>query len=394
MLFSRSRFVIVIAILCIGCVYALPNFLSKKTLQNLPRWIPRKTINLGLDLQGGAQILLEAKIEDIIQDRFNGLKDEVRKILLKNQLSYQDLRVTTMEDGAENSIGSVSFILKEQNDVMYAQNALKKISTVYQSLQDTKITLFFTEEEIKTIRDSVMARSVEIISRRINELGTKEPSIQRQGQNRILVQIPGVDDLTRIKDILGKTAKLTFHMVREHTRSFVPGTITVPSYHNGEKVEELVLDKRPLLTGENLDNARPDTDEYNQPRIAFSFDTEGARKFGEITRKNIGKRFAIVLDGKVLVAPVIQSYIPQGQGVITGSYTFQEVHDTSLLMRSGALLAPLVSLEERTVGPNLGADSIAAGKKATLFATFLVFLMMLILYKLFGVFANIALFFN
>ena len=391
---SLKKLLSIFGIVFVGFLYALPSFLSETQRTALPHWMPDKAVNLGLDLQGGSQILLEANIDDALHDRLVALQDEVRTLLVANQVRYRELRIQASSD-TETS-GKIQFSLRDEQTTEKVRSVLAKLPGTQLTQTGVSLSLTFTPDELTRIRDTIMSRSIEIVSKRINELGTKEPSIQRQGRSRILVQMPGVADPSYVKEILGKTAKLTFHMVQGNAQSDVPppGAIIVHAYENDQIVESLVLDKRPLLTGENLEDARPDTDEYGQPQITFSLDTAGSRKFGEITRKNIGKRFAMVLDDKILMAPSIRGHIPSGRAVITGRYTFKETYDTSLLMRSGALPAPLTTLEEKTVGPDLGADSILAGKQATVFAVVLVGIIMVVFYSFFGLLANIALIVN
>ncbi len=380
-----------------GFIYALPNALSDKTLESFPDWWPKNQVSLGLDLQGGSQILLQADLNEAIQDRLSSVQDDLRTQLLKGRIAYKNMRSSRSGDqDGEKTSPALTFELRKSDDHEAARKILRNIPGVEFDLKGLRYTVRFQKDELNRLKDNLMARSIEIVSRRINELGTKEPSIQRQGRDRILVQMPGVDDPAHVKAILGKTAKMTFHLVRGNAQSKTapPGTFIMPVIENGETIEEILLEKRPLLTGENLEDARPDKGEQNDPRISFSFDAAGARKFSEITRKNVGRRFAIVLDDRILVAPVIRGHIPGGRGVIEGRYTFKEVYDTSLLMRSGALPAPLTTLEERTVGPDLGADSIAAGEQATVLAILLVGLIMLVIYGVFGVLANLALLVN
>ncbi len=252
-------------------------------------------------------------------------------------------------------------------------------------------------EAMRERKSMMVSQSIEIVRRRIDEYGTAEPNIQQQGADRILVQLPGVSDPTRVRQLLGKTAKMTFRWVHPESERLIaskripPGTERLPE----EGGPDYIIEKRVLLSGENLVSASAGLHpQNNSPIVNFRFDAYGGRKFADLTRKNRGRRFAIILDNKVISAPSINEPIPGGQGFITGRFTVQQTTDLSLLMRAGALPAPLTVIEERTVGPDLGADSIAAGKMATLIAVVLVAILMLLVYAFFGVVANIALAFN
>ena len=378
---SRFRIFYVMSLVLCGLMFFLPNVLSPRVQRWWPTFFPQERIHLGLDLQGGAQILLEANIEEALGDRLLAIKDTVRSALVKNKTPYKNLHIINSETGIPQAVSVTLDTLEPLHDIG---------DDLVQKKQGSELIIALSPERVTSITKNIMEKSVDIVSRRINELGTKEPCIQRQGERRILVQIPGISDSTQVKNILGKTARLTFHMVAAQGRKPLVGT-KVFSYAKYDEGDEITVDAQPLLSGENLESAHPSVDEHRRPCIAFSFDTQGARKFADITRKNIGKQFAIILDNKVLVAPVINTAIPGGQGIITGNYTFQEVHDTALLMRSGALLAPLTVLEERSIGPSLGADSIKLGMRATVIAILLVAGVMVMLYGAYGMLANISL---
>lgn len=370
----------------LGLVYAAPNILPSKFYEVLPDWWPNKKVQLGLDLQGGSHLVLEVDVVTGMKDRMGTLMDDVRKRLRKNKIRYTDLKIQK---------NGISFKLRKENQAEEAMGLLKNIDKGMEAtLQDSTITLTYTEAEWNERKRSVVQQSREIVERRINEFGLSEPNIQIQGNDRILVQLPGVKDPSRIKKLLGKTAKMTFHLVDEEGTGKGVMRLSLRDRGEGGPSGKLAVFKTPLLDGSNLMDAQPSFDENNRPQVTFRLDTVGARKFAEITRNNIGKRFATVLDGQIIVAPVIRGVIPGGSGVIEGGFTLKQVQDLALLMRAGALPAPLVPIEERTVGPDLGADSIKAGQMATVTSIILVALFMLVAYAFFGVVANIALLFN
>ena len=268
----------------------------------------------------------------------------------------------------------------------------------------SSIQVSFTEEKITEIRDYAILQSIEIIRRRVDEVGTNEPIIQRQGDDRILVQLPGLDDPERIKRLLGKTARMNFRMVNETASidealsgRIPPGSDLLYELdpRTGEKTLPYIIYKRIGVSGDQLVDANPSMDQYNQPVVSLRFDSTGSRKFGDLTSKNVGKRFAIVLDGEVISAPVIREAITGGSGQISGNFTFETASDLAVLLRAGALPAPLTILEERSVGPSLGKDSINAGMYAAIIAIILVIIYMLVIYGArFGVTANISLIIN
>jgi preprotein translocase subunit SecD len=387
---SIWRIFFVLLVCLLGGLLALPNVLSPESRSKLPAWWAEQTFSLGLDLQGGSQILLEVDVASGMRDRLNTLLDETRRLLRKERIGYVGLKVRG---------GDVSFRLRSEEDKVRVRKALRGVNDTTLTFEDGgMVRLGYSDSAVSEKRNRIVSKSIKIVSRRVNELGTKEPNIQRQGEDRILVQLPGVEDPARVKELLGQTAKMTFHLVCEVSAegTLPPGTMALPLKERSKSGAErrLVVERMSLLSGENLEDARPDTDENFRPRVAFVLDGFGARRFADITRKNIGRRFAIVLDGEIITAPVIQGAIPGGSGVIQGNFTTQEASDLALLMRSGALPAPLMPLEERTVGPDLGADSIAAGENATVVAIALIAVFMILAYAFFGIVANIALLAN
>lgn len=385
----------VFAALLWGVVLALPNFLADATLDALPAFLPKQRFNLGLDLKGGSQLLLEVDLSKGIEDRMASLSDDIRKKLRRANIGYADMRAK----GAE-----VFFTLRHIDKQVEAQKLLREIDPqlAISYAPDTQaFVVTMSAERLKERKMMMLNQTREIIQRRIDAYGTAEPTILLQGEDRILVQLPGVKEPARVKELLGTTAKMTFHLVpsQAHENSDYTSSDTmklpVRSREGGQGTMTLAVDKIPLLGGENLVNAQPTTNSENgQWEVAFELDGSGAAKFAEITRNNVGRRFAIVLDNQIITAPVINGAIPGGRGVIQGSFDSEGAHDLALLMRSGALPAPLKIIEERVVGPDLGQDSIDAGKRATVLAIIMVGFFMILAYMFLGVIANVGLIAN
>jgi preprotein translocase subunit SecD len=395
----RWKIFLVIAICVVGIFYALPNMTSQKNLDSLPSWFPRDQVNLGLDLQGGSHLLLEVDLEVVLNEHLEGLMDAVRTALRKEKIGYTHLKV----DHAHNSI---SFDVRNANAGDTPLNLSKIVSMVDSGLElirdDHHVTFTLSPLAIEKKKKAAVAQSIEIIRRRIDENGTKEPTIQQQGENRIVLQLPGVDNPAHVKDLLGQTAKLSFRLVDESTtpEDIMANRIPIGSeVLEGEKDDQgrshpFAVKKQVVLTGETLTDAKADFDQYNKPIVSFVLDAVGARKFGDVTKANTGKRFAIILDGQVVSAPVINEPIYGGKVQITGRFTVEEATNLALLLRAGALPAPLLVLEERTVGPDLGADSILAGQHATIFSIALIAIFMVLAYAGVGIIADIAMIFN
>ncbi|NCC03796.1 MAG: protein translocase subunit SecD [Proteobacteria bacterium] len=393
---TRWKVYLTVGICVLGLLYALPNALSAKTVEwmqaHLPAFAPQQTVNLGLDLRGGSHLLLEVQTDDVITERMQGMVDQVRSALREKKIGYKDLGTANNE---------VYFKMTDNGQSNEAHDAIHEMDRELDiSVTDGAFTVKMTEAQIADRKRAAMDQSIEIVRRRIDESGTREPSIQRQGDNRILVQLPGVGDPQRIKNLLGKTAKLTFRLVDEMasadtTNRPPPGTERLPMVDegSGRGPSSLVVQKRVMVSGDMLVDAQPSFQQA-EAVVAFRFDNLGAKRFGEATQKNVGRLFAIVLDNKIISAPVIREPILGGSGVISGSFTTQSAQDLALLLRAGALPAPIQVIEERTVGPGLGADSIKAGTTACVIGLGLVMISVLLFYGLFGVFANIALLVN
>lgn len=399
---ARWKIYSIIALLVLGVLYAMPNILGKETVSwmqaNLPGAFPSKTVHLGLDLRGGSHLLLEVETDVVIEERMQNFLHQVRKSLsgdrkasdafLKKRIKYTGL-------GLSNKV--VRFTITDLSQLDVVRKRLRSLDREMDvSVDGGMITVQMTEEKIIERQRAAMEQSIEIVRRRIDETGTQEPSIQRQGDDRILVQLPGVDDPERVKKLLGQTAKLSFRLVNESasrspTMRVPPGTERMPSTEEGRP--SWVVQKRVMVSGDMLVDAQPSF-QQGEPVVSFRFDSMGGKRFGEATRRNVGRLFAIVLDNKVISAPVIREPITGGSGVISGSFTTQSAQDLALLLRAGALPAPIKVLEERTVGPGLGADSIKAGTNACLIGLVLVMISIMLFYGVFGVFANIALILN
>ncbi len=395
--FARWKILLIVAVLVAGAVFAAPNLVSRAMLDTLPDWLPKQQVNLGLDLQGGSHLLAEVDASAVVQEHLASVIDGVRTALRGAKIGYTDL-------GTEGN--SVRVRLRDPAQIDAARPLLKDVASGEMELSiadDGQVVISFSDAAIAERTRQAVTQSIEIIRRRIDETGTREPTIQRQGSDRILIQLPGVKDPERIKDIIGKTAKMTFRFVQTALPpgpkpSGVPpaGTEYLPDADtdaSGAPVRYFVVERRIMVSGENLTDAQPSF-QNNEPVVSFRFDTVGAKRFGDATRDNVGKLFAIVLDGKVISAPVIREAILGGSGVISGSFDTQSAQDLALLLRAGALPAPITYLEERTVGADLGADSIAAGKFAAIIGLILVVVAMVVAYGLFGIFANIALVVN
>jgi len=392
--FPKWKIFLVFAVCLVGFIIALPNFLSEKPGERLAGSLNLNRINLGLDLRGGSYLLLEVDFDYYLKEQLQNLAEEVKSALRAKKIGYQNFVVKD---------NRVFFSLREQKDTEQVPEVIKDISRELhiEQIPSGGFSVNYSDDSIKDLKKKVVEQSLEIVRRRVDETGTKEPILQSQGDLRILLQVPGLDNPEALKNLLGKTAKLTFHLMDETNpfpgESFIPtGDIKVlpGEEHETQGVtRNYAVHKQPILSGDMLVDSRASF-EGSMPVVSFRFNNIGARKFGDITKENVGKPFAIVLDEKVISAPVIREPILGGSGMISGNFTVQGASDLALLLRAGALPAPIKVLEERTVGPSLGADSIAAGAKAALIGTALVSLFMILSYGLFGLFANIALIIN
>jgi len=365
-----------------------------------PSFLPSGLVNLGLDLRGGAHLLAEVQVADVYAARMEAMWPEVRDVLAAER---ETLGFVTREEGGPQD--ALRMRITNAEALPRALELVRGLGRPIVSLtgiggtdldvraENGVIIVTLSAEERQATDSRTVQQSLEIIRRRIDEVGTREPTIQRQGEDRILVQVPGVGSAQEVKDIIGTTAQLTFNPVVGRTSdpaaSPGSGNILVPSLD--EAGVFYILERNPVVTGEELVDAQPAADQNGRPAVNFRFNPSGARKFGDYTAENIGAPFAIVLDNEVISAPTIQSHIPGGSGIITGRFTVEESTNLAVLLRAGALPAELVFLEERTVGPELGQDSIDAGKRAALIGMAAVVLFIVAAYGLFGVFASVAL---
>lgn len=391
--FPKWKEVLIACVCVFGVLFSLPNILPKSMLSNLPSWLPDKTVYLGLDLRGGAHLLLEVDLDTVKNDYLNQILDSARMTLRKESIPY----AANFPKSISKDSDCVEFDLKDISKVGKAKTVLSSIdSDVKVDISGEHVRMTPSDDAMKKRQIDAVDRSVEIVRKRVDDTGTKEPNIQKQGDDRILLQIPGLQDPSHVKELLGRTAKMTFHLVDENApeildrkKAIAPvGSKYVKSSESGKYI---AVRKQALVGGETLIDAGLDHDEYNRPQVSFRFNKMGAKRFGEATTENVGKRFAIILDDQVISAPVIKEPIMGGNGRISSDhFTTEEAQDLSLLLRAGALPAPLNIIEEKTVGPDLGADSINAGMSATLISGLLVLIFIYLWYSSFGLIANIA----
>jgi len=396
--FTRWKALAIILTAFVVCLCAVPNFFPEARVKTWPAWAQRRLV-LGLDLQGGSYLLLEVDSNYIKKEKLDAVRDDVRRVLREAKIGYTGLN-------ARND--AVEVRISRENEVQTALSKLRELSQPLGGLLGSNgqrslevsdagnglIRLTVPQAAITERIRQTIEQSIQIVERRVNQLGTVEPVIQRQGNDRILVQVPGLQDPTRLKELLGRTAKMEFRMVDESVSPDAAAQGTIPpddellSEVNGPK---LVIKKQVLVSGGDLSDAQTGFDQRTgEPVVNFKFNSAGARKFAQATTENVGQRFAIVLDNQVISAPVIREPIIGGQGQISGSFTVQSANDLAILLRAGALPAPLTVIEERTVGPGLGQDSIEKGELAAYVGSIMVVVFMLLTYRLFGLFANIA----
>ena len=396
--FSNFKITGIVLLLLLGLLFALPNFMREETRLSLPGIIPSGTLNLGLDLQGGSHLLLSVDTDTVQRERLEDLTSDIRLTLRGERIGYS---------GLSRVAGGVSVTIRDSEDMEKAASVLQGLAqpvtsgvlTSFEQRDDLSIentegqtfVLLVTADAIAARNTRTVQQSIEIIRRRVDELGTTEPTIQRQGEKRILVQVPGLDDPERLKALLGQTAKMNFHLVDQTVSGYDVVTGKRPPagsrlvYSDTEPQVPYVIRRRAMVSGERLVDASVGFDlQTNAPEVNFRFDAWGGRKFGEVTQANVGRPFAIVLDDKIISAPIIQTAILGGSGRITGNFSVEEANDLAILLRAGALPAPMSILEERTVGPGLGADSVAAGRIALIVGFVAVIGFMIVSYSLFG----------
>ncbi|WP_321503830.1 protein translocase subunit SecD [Breoghania sp.] len=407
--FARWKTVLILLTILVGILFSIPNFFTREQVASWPSWMPGRQLVLGLDLQGGAYLLYEVDRASYQQKRLQSLVGDIRNALRQSEprIGYTGLGIK------DNS--AVELRLRDTARVADARERLKELvnpldASLFAGAQinefqytvsdDGLIRFSFTEDGLAQRIRSVVDQSIEVIRRRVDQLGTTEPSIQRQGEDRILVEAPGLSDPERLKAMVGQTAQMTFHLVdvnsspQQAIQSRPPaGDLLV--YSTDDPPVPYLIEETPLLTGDDLTDAQAGFDQRsNQPIVNFRFNTSGARKFARITQANVGRPFAIVLDNEVITAPRINEPILGGAGQISGNFSVESANDLAILLRAGALPARLTIIEERTVGPGLGADSIEAGKIASVIGISAVAVFMIACYGLFGILSCVALFAN
>jgi protein-export membrane protein SecD len=403
--FSRWKVIVIVAICAAGIVFALPNFFSRETVESWPDWLPKRHLSLGLDLRGGAHLLLSMDVNDVRKDWLETLRDDARRRLRDAKIGFTGL-------GIQGAGVQVRIAKPEETEA-----AVKELRGMIQPLgsallgsvgNDIEVTrgegdlivIQPTEAGLQQRISNAIGASIETIRRRIDTLGTAEASVVRQGRDRVLVQFPGLQDTAQLKALIGETAKLSFHEVHPTMSGEEARATRVPVgykvYPSADRDGFLyLLRETPVVRGDHLVDAQPGFDQRtNEPIISFRFDQTGARAFGRFTQENVGRPFAIVLDDKVLSAPVIREPILGGSGQISGSFTVESANKLAIQLRSGALPAKLTIVEERTVGPSLGADSIEAGTLAGIIGSLATIAMTILAYGTFGVFAVIGLVIN
>ncbi|MDR2099104.1 MAG: protein translocase subunit SecD [Rickettsiales bacterium] len=375
----------VLAVLAASIILALPTFLPIERRMRLPAFMRDNEISLGLDLKGGAYILLEADTDAVVRERYSILKDTVRKELRGDREKNVAMIPYSNLSGSSNL---VTVNIKNEADLADARKRMRAATNneIEIDTEGSRLKLYYSPAQIAKIKSDVLSSSIEIVRRRVDSLGNKEPSIQKQGDRRIMVQLPGVDNPDRVKELIGKTAKMTFHLVDEEAMK--TGQIAL----DDEVIDGVAIKKRVAVSGETLTDSRVAYDgNTGAPAVTTVFNSLGAREFARLTSDNVGRRFAIVLDGRILSAPTIREPITGGVGQITGGFTTEQANDLSTMLRSGALPTELTVVEERTVGAGLGADSIRKGSFASMLGLALVLVFMVATYGLMGVFADIVL---
>ena len=386
---SLFQKVAAVAVVTFCALLALPNLLSPEQRAALPSFMPNQALTLGLDLQGGAHLVLAVDTADLTTHTLDNLEEEVRLTARENRIFYTNLR--TASNGVE-------LTLRDPAQLPNLRKALASPDRTISAGADGEVRITLTDLAWQTLQTNAMHKTVQVLRGRVDEFGVAEPVIQQQGRDRVIVELPGVKDVARAKNSIGRTAMLTFHLVDDNANP------TGPIRPDQMKLEEpigdsgatrtLVVTKRAALTGETLTKAGAGFDQNGGAAVDITFDARGTRQFAKISTENVGKRFAIVLDGKVYSAPVFNEPILGGRAQISGNFTTQEAQDLSAILNAGALPAKVDIIEERTIGPSLGADSIKAGTIALIMGFVFVLAFMFIFYGLFGLFANVALLVN
>lgn len=384
--FSKLKIFSIIFVVILGILFFLPNLFTS----NLS-FLPKKKIVLGLDLQGGSYLLLEVNSKPLFKDKLEAKSFELKKKLRMERINYESFETTESIISFRLNLDNKENILKLLNENNLNENIDETNKELdYQILND-KIIINLSEAYKKRIKKNAMEQSLEIIRSRIDELGTREPTIIAQGEQRILIELPGIKNPKRIKEIIGTTAKLTFRFIADNNAK----KTSYEKLQTKNELETYNVQKKLVLSGEHLTDAQPGFDNLNNSSVVnFKLDSFGAKKFAYATKNNIGKRLAIIIDNKVVSAPVVRDAITTGNGQISGSFSVEEANNLAIVLRSGALPAPMSIIEERTVGPDLGQESIDKGIVSLVIGFILVILYIFYNYRIFGLFANISLFIN
>ena len=386
--FSRLKVFSIISVIFIGIYFFLPNL----SFFNNSKFFSEKRVNLGLDLQGGSYLLLEIDSNPLIEQRLQAKSLEVRRELRKNNIQYKNFsfsKNSLVFIFDEKQKETLDKILNDRSINSNIKTGGKEFEIIY---ENNIIKLIFTKENVNLIKKNALDQSIEIVRNRIDELGTKEPNIVTRGLDRILVELPGLKDPSAIKKLLGKTAKLTLRFVANSSDENSLGVETLSSKSSGSQYS---VEKRIIISGENLIDAQPGFDQLNNSSVVnFKLDNIGSRKFALASKENVGRYLAIVLDKDVVSSPVIREAIVTGSGQISGNFTTQEANELAILLRAGALPAPLNIIEERSVGPDLGKESIEKGILSLIIGFLLVMIYMIYNYRIFGVFSNVSLLTN
>lgn len=400
--FSRWKQIAILVACLLGLLVVLPNFFSRSTLDRWPRWIPAKQLNLGLDLRGGAHLLLAMEVNDVRKDWLDALRDDARRRLREAKIGISavgiagnavQVRIAKAEE-SEAALKALKLMIQPLGNPIFGTSGA---DVDVQQGEPGSFTITPTEAGLRQRTGNAISAAIETVRRRVDAMGTTEPNIVREGTSRILVQVPGLSDTAQLKELIGKTARLSFHEVHPALTAAEAKTTRVPPgfrvYPGVDKTEgDQVLRETPVVRGDELTTANPAFDSRtNEPIIDFGFNNAGARRFGKFTQDNVGKPFAIVLDDKVISAPVIREPILGGRGQISGSFTPETATQLAIQLRSGALPAKLTIVEERNVGPSLGSDSIEAGKVAGIIGGIATIALTIFAYGTFGIFAVVGL---
>lgn len=384
--------ILVLVVLTLAFAISLPNILTQDMRDKLPSWMPNHPMNLGLDLQGGAHLVLEVQMEDVRVRAYENLEDQVRQLAREKQVGYTNLR--------SNSNG-VEFVLRDASNASILRSEIGRQQVNIQVGSDGETRLTYTDSAMSEMQKRALGQTLQVLRSRVDQFGVAEPVVQQQGDRRVIVELPGVQDVNRAKAAIGKTAQLTFHLVDDNADVNSPvvpaGKLRLTeTLGQGVTAREipLLVERRPSLTGEMLISAAAAFDQNGSPAVDIAFDSRGTKLFAKLSTDNVGKRFAIVLDGKVYSAPVFREAILGGRAQISGNFKVEEAQDLSAILNAGALPAAVKVVEERTIGPSLGADSVKAGTTAMIIGLIAVLVFMFLFYGLFGLIADFALVIN